>query len=110
MNRHASDKLSGLLYGSFVADALALGVHYKRAELRRDFGRVTDYLDPREESYHPSKKRGEQTHYGDQALTLMESIKSRCRFEVSGLAQDCLPSSAASQYENQDQTGVCQIR
>ena len=73
MNHHEYDKLAGLLYGSFIADALALGAHwiYDQEELRRDFGRVTDFLDPREDSYHPSKKRGEQTHYGDQALTLM---------------------------------------
>ena len=90
MNHHASDKLAGLLYGSFIADALALGAHwiYDQEELRRDFGRVTDFLDPREDSYHPSKKRGQQTHYGDQALTLMESIKSHGRFDVSGFAQD----------------------
>jgi ADP-ribosylglycohydrolase len=90
MNHHASDKLAGLLYGSFIADALALGAHwiYDQEELRRDFGRVTEFLDPREDSYHPSKKRGQQTHYGDQALTLMESIKSRGRFDVSGFAQD----------------------
>ena len=92
MNHHASDKLAGLLYGSFIADALALGAHwiYDQEELRRDFGRVMDFLDPREDSYHPSKKRGEQTHYGDQALTLLESIKSRGRFDVSGFAQDWL--------------------
>jgi ADP-ribosylglycohydrolase len=90
MNHHASDKLAGLLYGSFIADALALGAHwiYDQEEMRRDFGRVTHFLDPREDSYHRSKKRGEQTHYGDQALTLMESIKSRGRFDVSGFAQD----------------------
>jgi ADP-ribosylglycohydrolase len=90
MNHHASDKLAGLLYGSFIADALALGAHwiYDQEELRRDFGRVTHFLDPREDSYHPSKKRGQQTHYGDQALTLMESIKLRGRFDVSGFAQD----------------------
>jgi ADP-ribosylglycohydrolase len=90
MNHHASDKLAGLVYGSFIADALALGAHwiYDQEELRRDFGRVTHFLDPREDSYHPSKKRGEQTHYGDQALTLMESIKSRGRFDVFGFAQD----------------------
>jgi hypothetical protein len=28
MNHHASDKLAGLLYGSFIADALALGAHW----------------------------------------------------------------------------------
>jgi ADP-ribosylglycohydrolase len=66
-----------MLYGSLVADALALGAHwtYEQEELTRDFGRVTDYLAPRADSYHPTKRAGEQTHYGDQTLVLMESVE-----------------------------------
>jgi hypothetical protein len=66
------------LFRGHLADALALGAHriYDQKELRRDFGRVTTFS-IRADSYHPSKKLGEQTHYGDQTLALMESIKSR---------------------------------
>lgn len=87
---HHADRVAGLLYGSLTADALALGAHwiYNQEELRRDFRRVTDYLDPREDSYHPNKKRGEQTHYGDQALTLLGSLKARGGFEVSAFSHD----------------------
>ena len=83
MNHHESDKLAGLLYGSFIADALALGAHwiYDQEELRRDFGRVTDFLDPREDSYHPSKKRGQQTHYCELAAS--------ATYDVLKLALSC---------------------
>jgi len=42
------DKLSGLAWGSFVGDALAMPVHwyYDRAALKRDYGTVRDYMAP----------------------------------------------------------------
>lgn len=90
MNDQSADKLAGLLYGSLIGDALALGAHwiYDQGELKNDFGRVTDFLDPRPGSYHPGKRHGQQTHYGDQALTLMDSIQSWGRFTVDGFAED----------------------
>jgi ADP-ribosylglycohydrolase len=84
------DRIAGLLYGSLAGDALALGAHwiYDQEELRRDFGRVSDYLDPRADSYHPAKRRGQQTHYGDQALTLMGSLPARGGFDFEAFARD----------------------
>lgn len=89
MSHLPEDKVAGLLYGSLIGDALALGPHwvYDQGELRRRFGRVTDFVDPPEDSYHPRKKRGQQTHYGDQALTLMESIQAGGRFEFGAFAE-----------------------
>ena len=45
----AQDKLSGLVWGSFIGDALAMPVHwyYDRAALKRDYGTVRDYMVPR---------------------------------------------------------------
>src|SRR5258708_7567164 len=90
MNDKFSDKLAGLLYGSLSGYALTLGAHwiYDQEKLRREFGRVTDFLDPREDSYHPRKRRGQQTHYGDQALTLLESIQAHDGFAVDAFADD----------------------
>lgn len=61
---------------SFVADSLALGVHwiYDTAEIDLQVGRVTDLLPPPAESYHPTKKRGDLTHYGDQSLHLLHYL------------------------------------
>ncbi len=69
-------QLSGLVYGSLTADSLALGAHwiYDQAALQKTFGRVTELLTPLPDSYHPRKHQGEQTHYGDQTLTLLDSL------------------------------------
>ena len=62
------DKKAGLLYGSFYADALSLGVHwiYDTKDLAQKNGRVMN-TKPQPDSYHPHKQAGEQGHVGDQA-------------------------------------------
>ena len=44
-----SDRVAGALYGLFIADALAMPVHwyYDTDALRRDYGHVRDYLVPK---------------------------------------------------------------
>jgi ADP-ribosylglycohydrolase len=70
------ERYEGLLYGSFVADSLALAPHwiYEPTEIEERFGEVRDLLAPPADGYHGGKKRGDQTHYGDQALVLLESL------------------------------------
>jgi ADP-ribosylglycohydrolase len=74
-----------MVLASFAADSLALGVHwiYDAPRIARELGRVETFLQPREDSYHPTKGRGEFTHYGDQALVLLESLAARKRFDLS---------------------------
>lgn len=64
---------AGLLYGSFIAEALSLGVHwnYDPADIMARHGQVTDFIAPGAGSYHPHKQAGDQGHVGDQALRLM---------------------------------------
>ena len=64
---------AGLLYGSFIAEALSLGVHwnYDPADIVRKHGQVVDFIAPGAGSYHPHKQAGDQGHVGDQALRLM---------------------------------------
>lgn len=47
------DRLGGLRWGLYIGDALAMPVHwyYNTDALARDYGRVTEYLPPRD--YHP---------------------------------------------------------
>lgn len=73
-----SDHLTGALFGSFIGDALSLAAHwnYTPENIEREFGRIEDYADPSSNPYHPGKKAGDFTHYGDQALTLMQSISA----------------------------------
>jgi len=46
------NKQSGLLFGSYCADALSLGVHwiYDSQELAKKYGRVTEYKAPGSDS------------------------------------------------------------
>ncbi len=76
MNETAPDKLTGLAWGSFIGDALAMPVHwyYDRAALVRDYGVVRDYVAPKNphadsilwrSEYTPLNERGDILH--DQA-------------------------------------------
>ena len=83
------DKARAMVIASFVGDSLALGAHwiYDITEIGRRFGRVEHLLKPEPASYHPTKDRGEFTHYGDQALVLLESIASCSGFDLEHFAR-----------------------
>jgi ADP-ribosylglycohydrolase len=76
------DKSKAMVLASF-ADSLALSAHwiYSSQKIARDFGRIETFLDPDPDSYHPTKKKGEFTHYGDQAFVLLESLAARGGFD-----------------------------
>ena len=79
----------GMLWGSFVGDALALGPHwvYNTNVIDKKFGRVQAYFDPLV-SYHARKGKGDLTHYGDQMLLLLTSIVTASGFEQTQFAGD----------------------
>lgn len=83
-----NDTAQAMVLASFVADSLALGAHwiYDTEKIAREIGRVDRLLAPPEKSYHPTKKRGEFTHYGDQTLLLLESIAEKGGFDLEGFA------------------------
>ncbi len=84
----SSDALAGALYGSLIGDALALGAHwiYNPGKIERLHGRITDYVDPSANQYHANRKAGDQTHYGDQTLTLMRSLKGDAGFSLDAFS------------------------
>jgi ADP-ribosylglycohydrolase len=77
------DKAKAMVLASFAADSLALGAHwiYSTDKIARDFGRIETFLAPDPDSYHAAKKKGEFTHYGDQAFVLLESLAARGGFD-----------------------------
>lgn len=84
-----NDKARGMLWAAFAADALALGAHwiYDPSLIKKRFGRVERYLAPGPDSYHPGKAAGDQTHYGDQMLVLLESLaENGGRFNLEDFA------------------------
>ncbi len=75
--------------GSFAGDALALGVHwiYDTEMIQGKFGRVERFLRPLGLSFHSSRELGDFTHYGDQALLLLESLAESGGFSLEAFAQ-----------------------
>lgn len=71
--------MHSLLLSALIGDALALGPHwiYKNEVIQAHFPNgLSGYEDPRS-LYHPDKKAGDQTHYGDQTLVLARSLETR---------------------------------
>lgn len=77
------DKLLAMAITPFVADSLALGVHwiYDPRKILSDFGRIETLLSPDPRSYHKNRKKGEFTHYGDQMMVLLESLAKTGHFD-----------------------------
>ena len=86
------NKQAGLLFGSYCADALSLGVHwiYDANELAQKYGRVTGYQAPGPDSYHPHKQAGDQGHVGDQALCLLTFLKREKRWDTVAFMDEWL--------------------
>jgi ADP-ribosylglycohydrolase len=75
--------IDGMLFGSLAADALSLGSHwvYNTTAIEKRLGRPDKLVDPIVKSFHPNRKKGEFTHYGDQALFLLEWIAEHTGYE-----------------------------
>jgi len=78
-----------MVVASFIGDSHALGVHwiYDTDRIEREYGRVDEILAPPSDSFHTTKKAGEFTHYGDQALVLLESLAARGGFHLDDFWQ-----------------------
>jgi ADP-ribosylglycohydrolase len=78
-------RLRGAIWGQFVGDAAALGTHwiYDLSELQRLYpGGINGFEAPKEGHYHFGKQPGDQTHYGDGALVLLESLAKVGKFDA----------------------------
>jgi ADP-ribosylglycohydrolase len=77
-------KKQGMLFGAFYGDAFALGPHwiYDTQEIMRTFGQIKTLTPPPPTTYHSSKRKGDFTHYGDQALVLLQSVSSMRGFDL----------------------------
>ena len=90
MTPDLSSRLAGMLQGSFISESISLGVHwiYDPALLLKKHGRVTGYLAPGADSYHPHKQAGAQGHAGDQALRLLEFLQRNHDWDATAFLAD----------------------
>jgi ADP-ribosylglycohydrolase len=83
------EKPKAMVLASFAADSLALGVHwiYNTRVIDKKFGRADHFIKPERPTYHPTKDRGEFTHYGDQTLLLLESAAEYEGFNLTDFSE-----------------------
>ncbi|MFT5836816.1 MAG: fermentation-respiration switch protein FrsA (DUF1100 family)/ADP-ribosylglycohydrolase [Candidatus Azotimanducaceae bacterium] len=87
------------LQAALVSDALSLGSHwiYNQGKLARLYPEgVHQFTDPGS-NYHPNRKAGQLTHYGDQTNWLASSIEKNGGFDLEKWKQDWL--AAINQYD-----------
>jgi ADP-ribosylglycohydrolase len=77
-----------MIYSAFIGDALAMGVHwiYTSETVIDKFDEIVDYIDPKKNQYHNNKQKGEQTHYGDQMMLLLESLADNKGFDINSFS------------------------
>ena len=78
-----SSSTCDILLAAFTAESLALGAHweYDQGRIAGTLGQVRELLAPTLNTYHPGKKAGDLSHYGDQALWLLRFVKEHGRFD-----------------------------
>src|SRR6202007_841697 len=84
-NSRIEDRFRGAIWGQFVGDAAALGTPwiYDLTDLQQQFpSGIYGFETPAEGHYHFGKKPGDQTHYGDGALVLLESLATGGAFDA----------------------------
>jgi len=79
-----------MIFGSFAADSLALGSHwvYNAEAIVKRLGSPDRLTDPIVKKFHPTKKRGNFTHYGDQAFRLLRYIAAHGAYDGPGFFED----------------------
>lgn len=89
MEEDMNQKIKEAVQVSFIADALSLGVHwvYDTSEIEKKYGRLAGMVKPELAPYHSSKQKGEFTHYGDQMMSLLESISVSSGFDLDHFGQ-----------------------
>jgi ADP-ribosylglycohydrolase len=95
------ERLRGAVWGQFVGDAAALGTHwiYNLSDLRQLYpSGVNGFEEPKEGHYHFGKRPGDQTHYGDGALVLLESLAKEGCFDPKAFGRSFVESFQPGVY------------
>lgn len=85
------DLSNPLLVSALIADSIALGPHwiYDSAVIDEHFPHGLSGFEAPRSDYHPGKKSGDQTHYGDQTIVLASSLQQRgAQWTLEGWRED----------------------
>src|ERR1700739_878232 len=100
-NSKIEDRFRGAIWGQFVGDAAALGTHwiYDLTDLQQQFpSGIYGFEAPKEGHYHFGKQPGDQSHYGDGALVLLESLAKEGKFDVKAFGRSFVEAFRPGAY------------
>lgn len=75
---------TSLFRAPFLADALCLGSHwiYNQTKIARLYPNGIENFEPPHSSYHPNRKKGQFTHYGDQMVIVARAMAATSRWSL----------------------------
>ncbi|MGB0371923.1 MAG: ADP-ribosylglycohydrolase family protein [Opitutales bacterium] len=90
MDTRLKNRLRGMVLGQFLGDAASLGAHwiYNTKDIEKAYpSGISGFELPADGHYHAGKESGEQTHYGDAAWVLLESLKEAEHLDVAAFGE-----------------------
>lgn len=98
---HLQDRMTAMIWGQFLGDAACLGTHwiYSLDELYALHPALEGFEAPAQDHYHAGKKPGAQTHYGEAALVLLESVGRMGRFSAADFGARFISTFSDPAYE-----------
>ena len=117
------DKIKGIFYGAIVGDALCLGSHYEYDAIKiyNAYGNksIERFMSPGEmmggqthgigwgkQNYHPGKKAGGTTDYGDYNILVLEHLSSLAKSKSSFKLANLIPHWM-NRFENNWGSWIC---
>jgi len=78
------DAWKQMVVSSLTADAYTLGLHwiYDTNKIQKIYSNSSPLFQVQGDSYHKGKTKGDFTHYGDQAMFLMDLLQSKGEFSL----------------------------
>ena len=96
------DRARGAIWGQMIGDAACLGTHwiYDLEEMEHRFAKTDGFDAPGSSHYHAQKRPGEQTHYGDAALVMLESVSRLGHFDERDFGSHFVRFFGAADYRD----------
>ena len=100
MNAICEDRARGAIWGQLLGDAACLGAHwiYDLDDLHAKYPVIHGFEAPLNGHYHSGRKSGDQTHYGDAALVMLESVSRLGHFNTADFGARFIEFFGAADY------------
>ena len=100
MSNNLENRARGAIWGQLLGDAACLGAHwiYDLDDLHAKYPVIHGFEPPLEGHYHSGRKSGDQTHYGDAALVMLESVSRVGHFNTADFGERFIEFFGAPDY------------